>query len=359
MRGFIVRVISFFVLALVVIEIIFRLPLPAADMPKGYQDPEFMIVLHDTTGTRSGLHTMGRFCRPAFRWNINNFGANSAENFRSAEAKQRPCIAAIGNSYLQGLYSDVDEHLSASLQTLLSNEVAVYNLGTSGISLSQAILVATFARHHFSPDMLIIQVNHSSLRNSVRDLGFLPYSAQFRSTDTGWVLGEPSPFRVSRKKRLLRRSALVRYLFYNANVNFGGGIVQEAGQNPAPAKDPDRLAHEEAMKREVLRLTLSTLQEENPGIPILVLLDTDRRQIYETGGQVCPLQDSPIYSEICAVMGVHFIDLSERMAREYRSNGLRFEFDDNYHWNPYGVSIVADEIAGYMTSSGLLPELLK
>jgi hypothetical protein len=88
-----------------------------------------------------------------------------------------------------------------------------------------------------------------------------------------------------------------------------------------------------------------------------VLLDTDRRRLYETGGEMSRLLDSPIYSEICAEMGVHFIDISDRLTREYRANGRRFEFEDNYHWDPYGVSVIADEIAGYLDESGLLSQI--
>jgi len=358
MRAFLGRLLGFSVLALFVLEVFFRWLLPAADMPRGYQDPEFGIMLHDTTSARSGLHTLGRFGRPAFTWHINNYGANAAEDFQPAETRQRRCIVAIGNSYLQGLYSDVDAHLSACLQRKLADDVAVYNLGTSGLTFSQCINVAAFARHHFSPDLILIQAGHASLRNSIRDLRFVPYSAQYTLTDTGYVLREPSRFQVSRKNRLLRGSALVRYLFFNANINLGGGIVQEAGRNAADAHEPEKRAREEAMMREVLELTLTRLLAENPGVPVLVLLDTDRSRMYETGGEVAPLADAPIYRDVCAETGVHFIDLSERFAREYRANGRRFEFADNYHWDSYGVEIVADEIAEYLASSGLLSRLL-
>jgi lysophospholipase L1-like esterase len=316
------------------------------------------VLLHDTTSARTGLHTLGRYSRPAFTWRINNYGANAAEDFQTAETRQQPCIVAIGNSYLQGLYSDVDAHVSARLQQKLNDEVTVYNLGTSGMTFSQCLKVADFARHHLSPDMIIVQANQSSLRNSIRDLKFVPYSAQYALADTGYVLREPSRFRVSRKNRLLRGSALVRYLFFNANINFGGGIVQEAGADAVEAYDPAKRAREEVMMREVLKLTLTRLQAENPGVPILVLFDADRRKIYETGGEVFPLADSPIYRDVCAETGVHFVDMSERFAGEYRANGRRFEFDDNYHWDPYGVDIVADEVADYLASSGVLSQLL-
>ncbi len=358
MRAFLGRLLGFSILALLVLEVFFRTIVPASDVPRGYQDPEFMIMLHDTTSARSGLHTLGRFGHPAFRWHINNYGANAAENFHAAGTRRRPCIAAIGNSYLQGLYSDVDAHLSACLQRNLSDEVAVYNLGTSGMSFSQCLKVADFARYHFSPQMLLVQANHSSLHNSIHDLKFVPYSAQFALADTGYVLGKPSPFQVSRKNRLLRWSATIRYLFFNANITLGGGIVQEAGQDAAVVVDPDKRAREEEMKREILELTLTRLQAENPGVPVLVLLDSDRRMTYESGGEPAPLEDVPIYREVCARTGVHFIDMSERFASEYRANGRRFEFADNYHWNPYGVGIVADEIARYLDSSGLLMQLL-
>jgi lysophospholipase L1-like esterase len=358
MLAFVGRVFGFSILTLIVMEGFFRWLLPAADVPRGYQDPEFGIMLHDTTSVRSGFNTRGRWARPAYSWHINNYGANAAEDFKPAEDRERPCIVAIGDSFLQGLYSDVDAHLSACLQQKLDDKVAVYNLGTSGVTLSQYLRVATFARHHFSPDMILLQTSSSSLRNSVRDLKFVRYSAQFVVTDAGLVLGEPTRFTVSRKNRLLRRSALVRYLFFNANINLGAGIVQDADQNRVRDDEKQDRAREEAIMREVLELILTRMKEENPGVPILILLDTDRRAIYETGGEVSPLAVSPIYRDVCARLSVHFVDISERFAREYRANGRRFEFADNSHWNPYGVEIVADEVARYLTSSGLRAQLL-
>jgi lysophospholipase L1-like esterase len=359
MRAFLGRLLGFSIFAFLVMEAFFHWLVPAADVPRGYQYPEFQIMLHDTTSARSGVNTRGRWARPAFTWHINNYGANAAEDFKSAENRKRPCIVAIGNSYLQGLYSNVDAHLSARLERKLDNKVAVYNLGTSGVTLSQYVRVARFARHHFSPNMILLQTSLSSLRNSIRDLKFVPYSAQYAVSDTGFVLGKPTRFHVSRKNRLLRGSALVRYLFFNANFTLGGGIVQEAVQKPVREDDQEHRRREETMMREVLELILTRLLEENPGVPVLVVVDTDRLKIYETGGEVSPLAVAPIYRDVCARTGVHLVDISERFAREYRANGRRFEFADNYHWDPYGVEIVADEVVRYMTSSGLVSQLLE
>lgn len=354
MRSFLVKLIVFAAFMAVALEVFFRTVVPAAQMPAGYQDPVARIMALDSKSDLEGSNTLGRLGRPTFRWHINNYGFNSAIDYKRPADRNRPCVVVIGNSYTQGLYSDVRETLAGRLQTALGDAAEVYNLGASGMPLSQCPLVVRFAQAEFDPALIIIQAGSGSLVRSIRSTGVVPYCQQYAVQGDTLNPLPPSRFQVNRKNRILRKSALVRYLFYNVNLNLGGGDVVQA----APAKDGDANALG-GVPSEVFRLVMDRVLEEiavqAPETPLLLVFDADRNAMYSADAMPPPLAESPFVASACAGRDVPFLDLTSAFWSEFEEQGKPFNFTDNYHWNPYGVEVVSRAIMAELDRLGLAP----
>jgi len=322
-----------------VLELVFRVFVPAATAPVEYQHTPPPVMALDREAKTEGTYTVGRLARDKFKWKVNNAGFNSNHEYKSASERNQKCIAVIGSSYVQGFYSDVDAHFSASLEDRLDDQTVVYNLGTSGMPLSQAINVITYARQSFQPDLFIIEVSNGSLRQSIRNNGFVPFSKQFRFSENSVEEIEASAYTKEKFKNLLRKSAIVRYLIYNANLNLGGGVARPASKK---AKD---IYYSRAAETIIPRLR----QAAGPN-PILLFSDADRKSLYLDPETVSPLAESLVLSQLCQSEKIPFLDLTDGFKTTYSKEGRKFNFAENYHWNPYGVAVVSHCVYDYMKS---------
>lgn len=352
MFSFLKRLALFGVFLLVGLEIVFRTLVPAAEMPAGYQDPQYMIMSLDRNHKLDGHNSMGRLGRPRFFWHVNNFGFNSAYDYKAPEQREKPCVVVVGNSYTQGLYSDADEHLAGQIQTAMAGGAEVYNLGTSGMPLSQCPRVVEYARDTFAPDLIIIQAGSGSVRRSLRGNGFIPFCQQYVWKENRLQALPPSRFSANKRNRLLRKSALIRYLFYNSNFNLGGqGNVQQAVQDQIPAKTA--LTDRDDKVGLAVDKVLSEIRELVPGTPILIVFDANRAAMYTTGEVPARLKNSPLLESACGRHGIYFLDLTTPFSREYLAHGRKLNFEDNYHWNPYGVGVVAKAVLAKLEAENL------
>ena len=354
MFSFLKRLALFSLFLLVGLELVFRTVIPAAEIPAGFQDPVYQIMSLDQDVRENGHNSLGRLGRPRFAWHVNNFGFDSIYDYKIPADREAPCIAVIGNSFVEGLYGDADKHLAAQIQTAMGPAAEVYNLGTSGMPLSQCPRVVEYARDTFAPSLIIIQAEAGSVVRSLRENGWAAYCQQYAWEENNLIVLPPSKFTVNKRNRMLRKSALVRYLFYNTKFNLGGqGNVVQAEQDQDPI-DPEISTSESNEKLEMaINKVLSEIRELVPGTPILIIIDADRASLYSTGKTPDRLRDSPMLERICRDYGIHFLDMTTTFSDEYMAEGRKFDFEDNYHWNAYAVGIVAQAVMAKLESAGL------
>lgn len=349
MFSFLKRLAVFGIFLLAGLELVFRTVVPAAEMPAGFQIADYGIMALDQSHIREGHNSIGRLGRPRFRWRVNNFGFNSAYDYRTPSERDVPCAVVIGNSYVQGLYSDADEHLAGQLQEAMGGAAEVYNLGTSGMPLSQSPRVVAYARDTFAPDLIVVQAGFGSIKGSLRKNGLIPYCQQFVWKDEQLTTVPPSRFSVNKRNRLLRKSALVRYLYYNSNFDLGGqGNVQKAVHAETPLEDRSR-EWELAVAR-----VLDEISELVPDTKILFVFDANRNALYASGRAPERTEESYLLEAACRSRDMLFVDMTAAFARDYQIHRQKFNFEENYHWNPYGVGIVTREIVSRLESEGML-----
>jgi len=136
----IVKLLAFTVTCLLVLELMFRFVFPACELPASVQIPGGFLV-SDAGYQQSGDFTLGRVPTEGYHWNINNDGWNSIFTYESREERQRPLIALIGDSTLEGRSCNVEDHIDCWLYRLLEGAFDVYAFGRAGMPLSGAMML--------------------------------------------------------------------------------------------------------------------------------------------------------------------------------------------------------------------------
>jgi hypothetical protein len=77
--------------------------------------------------------------------------------------------------------------------------------------------------------------------------------------------------------------------------------------------------------------------------------------MYRENARPAPLEDSVLIAARCGEEGFGYLDLTEAFWLEYQREGRKFNFEDNYHWNPYGVSVVAKAILAKLEAMEVVP----
>ena len=212
------RTFLFIALLACVLELFFRFVLPSREYPRGYHDPETGVSTFDTSWVTEGFGTHGPYCRPMGSWRINNVGWNSIYNYHPRTDHTRPRIAILGNSYIEGLASDVDHHIDVELYRLLDKEVDVYGFGVSGATFAQYLGMIPHIEENYDPDIYLMMLSSFGISRSL-DSSVSPFRFYVTESALGYALHEPSRIYIqNRSGRILFRSALARYLYLNKQV---------------------------------------------------------------------------------------------------------------------------------------------
>lgn len=345
---FLGRLAIFLAALAVCLELLFRFVVPATEYPVSRQDPRYLVMQYDTTGSRAGTYTTGRLARHRSHWRVNNMGWISAVDYTPGAQKMRPRIAIIGDSYIEAVYLDVDKHLARVVQDDLPVAADVYSLGAWGVDLGQMVMVARYAAHELDPDVMVLVVEYGPLARTPRNLAWRPLNLQLEFAPDGGVTEHlPQEFFPSPYGMHLKLSAAVRYLRMNAKVPLGGGaMVQEAGpaanlgQDVRPELSPEGLA----WQRGVCRWLTETLAAEFPDTRFLFLLDGDRKAIAR-GERPEPLLSSGLLAEVCDGRQFRCLDLTEPLWAAHEADGVPLQWDYDYHWNEHAVRVIGRALA--------------
>ena len=338
------------ILVVLVLELFFRLVIPASDQPMGWFDESQRIYRFDTRRP-TGVVTIGRFAQQRGRWHINNAGWNSPVDY--VRSKTKPRIAIIGDSYIEAWHVDSNESYPSKLRVLLGDAFDVYSFGVSGAPLSQYLHMARYAVEQYDPDLLIFTIIHNDFDESLRRINtgsrhFMLLDIQDGRVSETTPEPDPSFVQYNRTKRLLRRSALVRYLTFNLQIS---GVLDRLRQRRVEYVaniDPAAIARDQDDVRRAMHYVGERMATEFKDRRIVFVMDGPRSAIYANTFDT--LNESvqflhTLTAEVCAENGISLLDLSVPMRKAYAENGRHFESEWDFHWNEYGHEYVARAVA--------------
>jgi len=332
----------FFKLLLLValLEVSFRVLVPASELPFYVFDHKDNILKYDNRKQRDGLFTSGSLAEIRSRWHVNNIGWLNDRDYTGSGDK--PVIAIIGNSYIEALPVNPDRNLTSDLQQQLGNKYAVYSFGISGAKLSEYLHVSRYVRKHFHPQVMIFNLVDDDISGSQLSSDNKEGNLYFSYSPSG-VKESFVPYIPSKIGLYYRKSALLRYGRFN-NGMFDSG------------KSPSALSRETKSNynKEFTDYAFAKIRLENPGCAVIIVIDAPRRDIYQGITEKKNDELRNIVESASIANGFQLVDLTSPMTDLYSNNHLKFEFETNYHWNEYGYRVVSDQIYKKLIDSGVV-----
>jgi hypothetical protein len=333
------------VILLVILEIFFRIVIPATDPPMGhFYEEEKIFSLNNSR--KEGLITIGRFAEMRSRWHINNMGWNYPIDY--IPVGDRKLIAVIGDSYIEAFQVDANENYSYKLREMLKPEYEVYAFGKSGASLSQYLHMSRYASRHFDPDILIFNIVHNDFDESIRNLyPNRDYFMQVSVNDDG-SFSETTPKpdysfpQYTRWKRIVYKSALFRYLDINLKLRQMRRNIRADSEGYEANIRTERIERHRDLVYDVTEYLVKKMREENSDRRIIFVFDAPKARIYDGTTSESPvLWMHDMMEAICSKNDVEYIDLIPLMQEDYRINGKKYNSDLDGHWDEYGHEFVA------------------
>jgi hypothetical protein len=265
----------------------------------------------------------------------------------------------LGDSSIEGLATDYRKHIDVDLFGDLGGQAEVYSFGMAGWYLAQYIPLATYVLDNYQPDVYFVCVGTGDIAQSLRDRGSsTPNGYQIEPKGGSFVVVPPQEIYVkSIKRELASKSALVRYLLYNAQVALPGERVvgqsdaapagaEESAASSAAAADPELRAAADFM--------VARLSSDHPNAKIVFVGDTSDRSVYDGTPEAKPV-DSALLVRSAAVRHANcsFLDLGPWFARDWALHHQRFQAADGGHWNAHANQVVASAMKQYLLDTHL------
>ena len=338
------------------LELFFRFIIPASEQPNGYFDSNDKIYVYSNE-LEKGLYTKGKFAEIKSKWRINNMGWNYPIDYYRVENKK--LIAVIGDSYVEAFQVDADKNYPYLLREKLGKHYEVFAFGMSGAPLSQYLHISRYVNKHLNPEVLIFNVVHNDFNESILELfPEVDYFLQVSIKENGSVRETiPQPnysfAQYSPLKRLLYRSAFVRYLWSNLKVN---NTVKDFFKNNEDQYESNIKVTDVIENRgKIIKATdylIKTIHKENRDKRIIFIFDAPRKAIYNNS-----LNESNVrwlnemMEASCKKYSVGYIDLTQLIQKDYKANNIKFNSEFDYHWNEYGHEFVASVLHEYLRNN--------
>ena len=211
----IVRSLTYFTFLLisvtVILEVIFRV-LPTTspvDLKPVTSEKDILRFKIDQTAVIS----LGANFYKTVTKNTNNVGFYSSFNYEKAKS---PKIMIIGDSYIEAAQIKNSDTIGEVL-VAKENKKNIYQMGVSGVSLSQYIKMAEYAKNNYAPENFVIVIVGNDFDESLCDyrikLGTWCFNENFQ------LVFKPFNGYVGIRS-YLRQSAFARYLFLQAGFNW-------------------------------------------------------------------------------------------------------------------------------------------
>ena len=285
----------------------------------------------------------------------NNFGYNNISDYRPEETT--PLLMVIGDSYVEAHTVDAGKSAAELLNSAVAGLGRVYSIGLSGAPLSQYLVFAEFAKNTFRPHAMAFVIIENDFDESLLKYKSDPRFHYFKENGSRFVL-QRIDYEISTPKRILRRSAFIRYVMNNLVAEHTlANLPRMLFSFGQPEATPDEAAAALERRMEDSKRAVDHFLDQVPlasGLDresIVFVLDARRPAIYSS--DALPEAGNGYWSR----MRHYFItqarsrrhevlDLEPAFKRRHGLDGSRFEFPSDPHWNELGNELVAAEMRG-------------
>ena len=336
------------VIGLAVVEIGLRLFVPVCEMPFVRYLDDYQILSYDPTLKTEGIYTAGPRSQVRGRWRINNAGWNSSIDY--VPSKILPRIAIVGDSYVEAFQVDVEDSFPELLRERLKGQYEVYQFGMSGATLPGYLRMSRYVARNFDPEVIVVVVSHNDFIGSLASGMVASVRSKIKIDGGRAVEVAPAAYRPNPIRRLLSRSALIRFCVLNRRFErqWKPSSPRSRWDGGAPTTEAERWEQVDRM----LEYVLSRMVQENPNRRIVVVHDGDRRAIYQgEGSSIDRVHWGESIKTLAKKLSFKYLDLHGPMESWFESNGRTFNSMHDYHWNETGHAFVAEQLVNQLLHS--------
>jgi hypothetical protein len=285
----------------------------------------------------------------------NNYGYINQRDYDRRECDY--LLVVIGDSFVEGYQIQAGRTAAELLDRRTGPRDCVYSIGISGAALSQYLVFAEFARTTFRPDAMAFVIVGNDFDESLLKYKSSPRLHYFRE-DGGSLVLQRVDYRMSGLKSVLRKSALIRYIVHNLDLEASLHRLVNRDQqdsefvgNVAARVSAERLADSRRAIDEFVRQipTRTGLGSDS----VLLVMDGMRPALYSTDS--LRRAEGSYFAEMrrhlavqARASGYTLIDMQPVFAARHRLDQSRFEFAIDAHWNELAHRLVADSIADWL-----------
>lgn len=285
----------------------------------------------------------------------NNFGFLNDQDYKRKE--ETPLMAIIGDSFVE---ADQVENKSA-MYGILQNEIGdlgrIYSFGSNGSALPTYLAYAKYTDTEFKPNALVFVIVSNDFDESLIKYKKLGGYYYFEETSAdNWEMVRVD-FTTSLIRKVARKLATIRYIILNVGLkqpkleslfkrSEGANKNSYVGNVLKKVEEERIFCSKKAIEIFFEKLPIySNVPKEN----ILFLVDGIRPHLYDPSrlkhaeGSYFDLMRKN-FINMGKENDYEVIDLQPIFLQDFQKNGLRFEFENDFHWNNYGHQIVAREI---------------
>jgi lysophospholipase L1-like esterase len=327
---------------------------------------------------------------------VNNAGFISDQTYSSSD--KTPLIAIVGDSYIEAMQVDYSDTAEAHLLTKCMPHARVYSFGAQFAPLSQYLSWAQYASQTYQPKIMAVNIGGNDFDESLFshqlaiNNGGVP-GMQFYDFSNDSTRLVTVPFKQENWLiQALRHSVLAQYLVRNVGVVniindyrhrlHSWGIQNEQSKpsleqsleavnvinsargaqkvkSKANTETPSEYVGnaKRFYSTEKLHLAKKAVDSFLSDLPkaahlpngsIVLTVDAERPLIYSPEGQ----KDLDSFFSVmrqylierAKSLGFVVIDLRLAMIKQFSTEGKRFEFPDDNHWNAVGHRLMADQL---------------
>jgi lysophospholipase L1-like esterase len=262
---------------------------------------------------------------------INSLGYRGPERSYARPAGTRR-VVVLGDSFVWGFGVEQEALFTTVLERRLAPGVEVLNLGVSGYSTDQELLVYRNEGQRYRPDVVVLVVASNDVADNARPVAYVVYGKPlFTLTGDALALTNSPVPRRPLWERLVFSLARQSYVLNQVNrlreSRSLGAALDAQPAAAAPAQRPP-FPHTEAEKLTVRLISEIRREVEQSGAAFLVVLVED---IY--AGEHFPRH--------LAALGMDVVSLDDHITPGDTATHL----PEDFHWNEQGHALVAEALA--------------
>lgn len=299
---------------------------------------------------RNFVYSKGPLLEMVNRGRVNNEGFVNDQDY--VKDAQRPLIAVIGDSFVEALMVPFPSTLAGRLAKEFAGKGSVYSFSASGAPLSQYLVWAEHAKNSYRPNAMVFVIVGNDFDESLLAYKQAHGFHYFKMDENQELTLTRIDYAPSGMRKFLRRSALIRYLVLNFNIE---GLMADPAAWMGNKNQDMKYAGNATAEADSARLTGSSLavREFLARLPAASGLPPNRILFLVDGFRYPALAEKLQHSYFAKMrqyflseatnLGFEAIDMDLAFIPDSGRTSSRFEFPNDGHWNSLAHRLAAEE----------------